>query len=466
MDDVPEDQVSDGAFADDGASAMNELDEEALSGLVDALASMSADAAARADDNNWIVMLLFVLFAVVAGLLWPQALVGRTREEIATLKAAFPKAANADYLQLVEKNTQSIGILNYLVPTIMLSGLVLIGSYFLVEGSANFNSYSHYIFSAHPLTMESMLSGAANPDDATRSAFAYSELSLLAIQSGFLGSFLWSLQHLIRRAFARDITPTTIYRISIHMFIGVIVALMARHLLGAGFAPFDVELGPDQGPFIAVLAFVAGWDPLGALRKILDWAKGRRAQQAQPEPPRLRDLDGIGYETEFRLHELWIEDANSLATANPVEIYAKTPFSLEQAIAWVGQGQLLVRVRFPCWHELAARGFATSLQVYAAMKSGTLPGIASALGNESQKALATLNADSFLADVSFLRLAQLKAALSPAMPGGACVPCCGNAPDAGNAPEAGVPSDAGRAPGGGGAVAEGGAPAGGKTPGG
>lgn len=97
-----------------------------------------------------------------------------------------------------------------------------------------------------------------------------------------------------------------------------------------------------------VLAVVFGLIPTSSSRYLLtkvqdffNWTKTtdeRFAKITRVTPVDI--LDGIDFETRYRLEECGLRDVQNLACANPVMLAVESPFSLNELIDWIGQAQL------------------------------------------------------------------------------------------------------------------------------
>lgn len=97
-----------------------------------------------------------------------------------------------------------------------------------------------------------------------------------------------------------------------------------------------------------VLAVVFGLVPTSSSRYLLNkvqdffnWSKTtdeRFAKITRVTPVDI--LDGIDFETRYRLEECGLRDVQNLACANPVMLAVESPFNLNELIDWIGQAQL------------------------------------------------------------------------------------------------------------------------------
>ena len=97
-----------------------------------------------------------------------------------------------------------------------------------------------------------------------------------------------------------------------------------------------------------MLAAVFGLVPASSSRYLLMKAQGifrwtkttdeRFADIARVTPVDI--LDGIDFETRYRLEECGLRDVQNLACANPVMLAVESPYNLHEIIDWIGQAQL------------------------------------------------------------------------------------------------------------------------------
>ncbi len=357
------------------------------------------------------VMLLFACFAIVSGFVWPKMLNDRITTEAEALKQAFPAITGADYGKVMEKHEQTQGVHGYVIPTLMFTVIVIVGSSLLVLDTSDEVSFQKY----------EILYGTLVGKDAQQQAAT----SFLMMQAAFLGAFLWSLQHLLRRAQARDIGPTTIYRICLYMLFGMVLSIFVNHAMHSGMDSLG-QLGLDQS--LPVIGFFTGYFSIEMFETVTEWALRKKKSIANnTQPPSLTVIEGISYDTAVRLRELWVDDAYALAHVNPIEIYLKTPFGLEQCIDWVGQAQLLLVAKGDAFLFLRSHGVRTILQLETLLRASKSDqaefhafvenygfGDDEAAVRKTLQALGSHAASALDRDLSFRRLRQLCDLICPA----------------------------------------------------
>jgi hypothetical protein len=157
------------------------------------------------------------------------------------------------------------------------------------------------------------------------------------LRYGFIGSYVFILQGLVRRYFQADL-KTHAYVSAMARVILVAALVTAIHPLWSmwGFAA-NTELA---------FAFFLGFFPELGLRVIQQALLGvlRRARPAREERYPLRQLDGINIWTQARFLEEGIEDMQNLSTANLVDLMLHTRMPIGRLLDWIDQAFLYVRV--------------------------------------------------------------------------------------------------------------------------
>ncbi|WP_157408272.1 hypothetical protein [Actinoplanes sp. N902-109] len=152
---------------------------------------------------------------------------------------------------------------------------------------------------------------------------------------GFLGAYSFIFQMLIRRFFQSDLRPSA-YAHAMVRIITVLILVAAVHQVMAG-----------TGPRIqAVVAFVIGFFPLvgmQALQRTAAAALRAVVPSGTPAYP-LNQIDGLGIWYESRLLEEGIEDMQSLATANLVDVILHTRVPVGRLVDWVDQAHLYLHL--------------------------------------------------------------------------------------------------------------------------
>ncbi len=177
---------------------------------------------------------------------------------------------------------------------------------------------------------------------------------------GFLGGYIFQLSFLTRATLNQELSALSFVRASFRLLIGIILAVITYRALDGliGMTPdFGSADPPSTAPAEVVtgfgaalgVAFLTGFWPDGAISALSRRLKVRlklvsQSAMEQAEVIPVEVLDGIDSEVSFRLQESNIYDVQNLATANPITLYAETPFGLFECFDWILQAQLCLVV--------------------------------------------------------------------------------------------------------------------------
>jgi hypothetical protein len=183
------------------------------------------------------------------------------------------------------------------------------------------------------------------------------------LKFGFLGAYAFTVQSLIRRFFQSDLRPSAYASTLLRIIVVFTVLLPLYQLID------NIDLGIQ-----AAIAFVVGAFPvvgIYALHRTAAVALRTAVPQLTPDYP-LHQIDGLNVWYESRLVEEGIEDMQSLATANLVDVILHTRVPLGRLVDWIDQAHLYLHLDHA---EVTGRERRQSLRE---ANSGTSPRIPSA----------------------------------------------------------------------------------------
>ena len=155
------------------------------------------------------------------------------------------------------------------------------------------------------------------------------------LKFGFLGAYSFIIQMLIRRFFQSDLRPSA-YATAMLRIVVVLILVAALHQV-----MHNASLRTE-----AAVAFVIGFFPLVGMQALQRTAAALlRAfvPTLNPAYP-LNQIDGLSVWYEARLLEEGIEDMQSLATANFVDVILHTRVPVGRLVDWVDQAYLYLHL--------------------------------------------------------------------------------------------------------------------------
>ena len=162
---------------------------------------------------------------------------------------------------------------------------------------------------------------------------------LKAMQFGFLGAYIFSLQLVYRRYTTFDLQPIVYMYCALTMIAGIVFNFVAFEAVNALNGPENAS-GLTEG-LLPIVAFSLGYFPYLAIRwfnRVGYSALGVQRRRASFLPLGL--IDGISQFHETGLRDEGIDNLQNLASAELDELLINTRFSAPQVIAWVDQAIL------------------------------------------------------------------------------------------------------------------------------
>ena len=230
---------------------------------------------------------------------------------------------------------------------------------------------------------------------------------------GFLGGYIFQLSFLTRAALNQELSALSFIRASFRLLVGILLAVAVYRVLGglidaagsgldsvgltqaatpvapatatpvprgAGVTAAAAAPGAIAAGFGAALgvAFMTGYFPENAISAISRRVRVRlklvsEAALAEAEVIPVEVVDGIDSEVSVRLQESNIYDIQNLAVANPIALYAETPYGIFDSFDWVLQAQLCLVVGVKGFHALREHKIRTIFDLERAVLADGAP---------------------------------------------------------------------------------------------
>lgn len=184
------------------------------------------------------------------------------------------------------------------------------------------------------------------------------------LKFSFLGAYTFILQMLVRRFFQSDLRPSA-YAHSMLRIVVVLITVAALY-----------QVLPHDNPRTeCAAAFIVGFFPLVGMQALQRAAAAsmRTVVPSLNQPYPLNQIDGLTIWYEARLLEVGIEDMQSLATANFVDVILHTRVPVGRLVDWVDQAHLFLQLD-RIEHGRLERWFAARRQHDSSGKSGQSQG--------------------------------------------------------------------------------------------
>ncbi|NUU44234.1 hypothetical protein [Tardiphaga robiniae] len=205
------------------------------------------------------------------------------------------------------------------------------------------------------------------------------------VGAAFLGGYLFTLRLLLRAVMNFELNPITWLRSAVHLIGGAIIALLLyRTLSGTPYLSNLIQLAPGAPAETSLrlwlaIAFVAGYVPDFGMVTLIRYLQINYLKPIDSEVLKsaatvpIEVIDGIDYDTRYRLEETNIVDIQNLATANPILLFVETPYGLYQSFDWVLQAQLCLVVGPRIFFELKKHNIRTILDLERAVLGDGAP---------------------------------------------------------------------------------------------
>ena len=276
----------------------------------------------------------------------------KMREYQRLRRALGPQMSEAGEEQLIDEIVQNdYGGWDYALPVFFVTLFCALGFWVLFSDNP-------------PLILTGISIGEKSVDPAQ---LDYPRLSLVAIGMAILGSYIWSIQYIVRRLINLDLVPGAYYSIGTRIIFACFLSLIMHHYIQSLDAPLKKEL-IDMLP---VIAFFIGIFPQRALQYLQEKIFFLKKSKEQADKLPLEMIEGVTLFSRVRLSEVGIDNAQNLAEANFIELILRTPFNPLLLLDWMSQAKLYEITKDDI-RGLRKANIRNSLDLVAAEKNGCL----------------------------------------------------------------------------------------------
>jgi len=250
----------------------------------------------------------------------------------------------------------------------------------------------------------------------------YQATTVFTMVMAFIGAYIWTVSTLLTRQANDDVTPATYFSLTLRIITALLMACVVRHLVNILPLADTMENQGGNGPMgLAVLGFMIGWSPTLFIDETLSWGYQKLGigdgRQKSPNPDNLPGnlsltlIQGLTGERIERVNEIDVDNAQKLATENPILLWLKLPYNMDLIMDWVAQAQLCILFEDNLTKALRAAGLRDIFTFVAAAKDPqSAAGVQKILNVDAEVITTSLAALDL--NPSYLKLVELRAAMA------------------------------------------------------
>jgi hypothetical protein len=191
------------------------------------------------------------------------------------------------------------------------------------------------------------------------------QLPVEALRTGYIGSYVFIVQSLVRRYFQQDLKSRA--------YVGFVARIVFVSAVVVPLHPVWVSFHQGASTELAA-AFLLGFYPELGLRllkqRVMTFVKRFGSDDETHYP--LHDLDGCNLWCQARLLEEGVEDMQNLVTANLVDLMVNTRMPVSRMLDWMDQAYLYLRIGSATGTDPAGQRDRTVLRRYGVRTASQL----------------------------------------------------------------------------------------------